>query len=314
MRSLIAAFPLRLPRLGETGKGKLLPIMAVGAVAAAVGMVGLMFFRSAQATADVATAWTSSSERLSRSFVAASAALGVTLQQVTITGRVHTAGADILGALDLPQGGPLLALDPEAARDQVQSLPWVKEAIVERQLPNQVHIKIKERIPIALWQSPDGHYHLIDVEGVPIADSYAGFGGMLVVVGDGAPKVANDLLLMLATEPEIAQRVKAAVRFGQRRWDLWIDGYAPDGIQVRLPERDPAQGLERLLKLEHEQQILQRDVAMIDLRLDDRLVVLPVEHPDATPAAKGKGAVSKTSAPGEAGKKPLPLTGKGQDA
>ena len=41
---------------------------------------------------------------------------------------------------------------------------------------------------------------------------------------------------MLATEPELAARVSAAIRVGDRRWNLRID----NAIDVLLPAEPPA--------------------------------------------------------------------------
>ena len=67
----------------------------------------------------------------------------------------------------------------------------------------------------------------------------------------------------------MGRRVTAAVRVGGRRWNLRLD----DGIDVRLPEIGAAQAWAQLARFERRHGVLQRDVATIDLRLPDRLVV-----------------------------------------
>ncbi len=74
---------------------------------------------------------------------------------------------------------------------------------------------------------------------------------------------------MLNGEPELRTRVSTAVRVGGRRWNLSLDG----GIDVRLPEQDPGAAWAELARAQREHGVLGRDVAIIDLRLPDRLVV-----------------------------------------
>ena len=54
-----------------------------------------------------------------------------------------------------------------------------------------------------------------------------------------------------------------------RRWDVRLD----NGIVIRLPEENVGGGWSRLAALEKVHGILNRDLAAIDLRLDDRLIV-----------------------------------------
>src|SRR5260370_6854473 len=72
---------------------------------------------------------------------------------------------------------------------------------------------------------------------------------------------------MLASEPELASRVTAAIRVGGRRWNLRID----DVIDVLLPEEGAETAWSRLAELERASALLKRDLQAVDLRLPDRL-------------------------------------------
>ena len=73
----------------------------------------------------------------------------------------------------------------------------------------------------------------------------------------------------LSGQPGLAERFDAATRVGLRRWNLRFD----NGVDVYLPEDGVAEAWRRLGALQDEQGILDREVAVIDLRLTDRLVV-----------------------------------------
>jgi cell division protein FtsQ len=212
-------------------------------------------------------------ETASGDIISASAKAGLSVQNLTVDGRQRTPAAAILAALNVSRGDPILALDVQAAREAVESLPWVKEAVVSRRLPGTLHISIKERHPIALWQRNPGEFVLTDGTGAPIAiDSVARWGHLPVIVGDGAPETAAELFRVLNTEPALATRVKAATRLGDRRWNLLLDDFE-HGVTVKLPEHGAEAAWTRLASIERKHGILRNDLAAIDLRMADRMIV-----------------------------------------
>ena len=93
--------------------------------------------------------------------------------------------------------------------------------------------------------------------------------GCLLAVGAGAPQHTLTLLAMLDNEPALKQRVEAAIRVSDRRWNLRLTG----GVDVRLPEEAAEAAWAQLARIEREHGLFARDVVMIDLRLPDRLIV-----------------------------------------
>lgn len=200
------------------------------------------------------------------------ASAGLTLQRVTVEGRLRTPRADVFAALGASQGAPILGIDLEAARDRLQSIGWVRSAVVERRLPDLVHIQLSERAPVAIWQNK-GKFALVDTDGAVINRSdIGGWSHLPIVVGDGAPARTRDLLAMLKSEKLLAERVRAAVLVGKRRWNLFIDD-AQKGVEIRLPDDHPEKAWAWFASLQRDHNILARDVSIIDLRTPDRLVV-----------------------------------------
>lgn len=226
---------------------------------------------------------------LSNHVISASAALGLTVQDVLVEGRSETARDDILTALAVARGTPLLTVDPEAARQRIEALPWVKTAVVERQLPDTLFVRLTERTPLALWQK-DGVFALVDADGhVLTRNDLSRFRDLPIVIGDGAPQAAHTILGVLMAEPDIYKRIEALTYVGERRWDVRLSG----GIQVQLPENDPGRAWARLAETDKREQLLARDISVVDLRLPDRLVVRLAHPPTETPTkpgAKGKNA------------------------
>lgn len=222
-------------------------------------------------------------ETVERRAIALTGLAGLVVDDVQVEGRSETRARDVLGALMVSRGMPILAVDPRAAKERLERIPWVREAAVERRLPGLVHVRLVERVPMAVWQH-DGRFMLIDRHGAQIETEEVGrFGELPHIVGEDAGAAAGELLRMLAAEPDLERRVTAAVRVGGRRWNLRLD----NGVDVMLPADNAAAAWSHLAEMEREQRVLGRDLKTIDLRLPDRLVLRP--NPGALPPAPAAG-------------------------
>jgi cell division protein FtsQ len=201
--------------------------------------------------------------------LAFSTELGLRVDRVTVEGRHETPAEALIAAFEHEAGDPILAVDADALRLRLEELPWVRSAMVERKLPDEIRLTIEERVPVALWQR-DGRYHLVDRHGdtMPVAD-VTKYAGMIVLTGVDAPAHARALLDLLALEPDLGERVIAAQRVGTRRWNLRLD----NGVDIRLPEEEVASAWRALADMERDEGLIDRDLVMIDLRTPDRLVV-----------------------------------------
>jgi len=197
------------------------------------------------------------------------------VKDIVVEGRRNTNTDDILRALGVTAGEPILTFDPEKAHEKIQALAWVSDAIVERRLPDTIYVHLTEREPMARWEH-DKKTVVIDREGkeLPGADP-ARFENLLLVVGDSAPAETENLLKALKEFPAIASLVKGAVRVGERRWNLHLKS----GVLVRLPEHKMLEALKKLDGMKNDQKILDRNVTGIDLRIPDRVFL----EPGATP-------------------------------
>ena len=135
-----------------------------------------------------------------------------------------------------------------------------------------------------------GRFVLIDRNGQVVAqqgmngkDAEA-FAQLPLVVGAGAPAAAAALVDALDTQPTVRSQVVAAVRVGQRRWNLTLRS----GADVLLPEGEEVPALARLAQLEDHMQLLERPLVNIDLRLPDRLQLRmrPQPAPDAADSGR----------------------------
>jgi len=200
---------------------------------------------------------------------------GLSVQSIQVTGR-HRADPEALrAALEVARGQSLLHLDLEDMRRRVEALGWVKSAELYRSLPSTLKLEITERHAFAIWQY-EGKLQLIDGDGTVIAAADPmQFVGLPLVVGEGAADDARELESLLADEPDLAAQVMAAIRVGDRRWNIRFT----NGVEVRLPQEHPEAAWTRLARLEREHGLLERDIVHVDMRLADRLIIRGREAP-----------------------------------
>lgn len=202
-------------------------------------------------------------------FMDATAKAGLRVEDVVVSGRTRADSEEILAALDLERGAPILDVDMDGARERIESIGWISSAEIARRLPDVIFVRVIERQPLALWQH-NGNTALVDRSGQVIQRSdLEDFADFPLIVGEGAPQHAAQLIDLLRTYPAVADATEAAVRVSDRRWNLRLQS----GIDVRLPEKDIAIALDRLEEFQREHDLFDRDVIAVDLRVPDRLIV-----------------------------------------
>lgn len=204
----------------------------------------------------------------------ASTALGLAVTEVEITGHHNTSEVAVFEALGLNGFTSLAALDAHVARERLEKLPWVESATVRKVYPGKLEIGIRERKAFAIWQVGDS-LSLIERDGRVIGRyPGAGFNGLPLVVGSGAATAAAPFMDLLSSYPSFVSQVKALIHVGERRWDVRL----ANGVTVKLPADNPGKAVGRLLVMDAETHLLSRDVASVDMRLDDRTVVALTEN------------------------------------
>jgi cell division protein FtsQ len=206
---------------------------------------------------------------------------------------------DILSLAGITGRSSLLFLDARQTRLRLLTNPWIAEAAVLKLYPGRLRIEIKERKAFALWQK-EGRVYLIAADGT-VLETFVPqrFASLPLVVGQGAEHAAAGFLDLIKRYPDVAKSVDASVLVADRRWDLHLKG----GIEVLLPETEPARALQTLIDLDRDKRLLSRDIVAIDLRLPDRVTV---RQSDAAAAARDEAL--------KAAEKAKKAKGKGSDA
>jgi cell division protein FtsQ len=194
---------------------------------------------------------------------------GFGIVQAEVRGTRYLSREEVLERAGVTPQTSLLLLNAEGVRAELKHDPRVAEVSVRKLYPDRLEIAIQEREAFARWQRA-GKINLIARDGTVLEkDIGAKAVDLPLVVGIGADKSAAALLDLIDRFPDIRESVRAGVLVAERRWNLRLK----NGIDVRLPEEDPALALERLVQLDRSKQIMTRDLTMIDLRVPDRVSV-----------------------------------------
>ncbi len=210
-------------------------------------------------------------------------------------GNVHVSREEVLAIAGVTGTTSLLFLDVATVRERLRTNPWIADATVLKLYPGELQVSISERRAFALWQK-DRRVSVIAEDGTVLEPYIApGLVRLPLVVGQGAETRAKTFLALLERYPEIRDQVRASILVGERRWNLRLR----NGLDIRLPEADAAQALDRLVALERDNKLTTRDITAIDLRLPDRVTVRlsPAAAQSRLDTSKDRKPAAKKSGP-----------------
>jgi len=188
---------------------------------------------------------------------------GFGISEVHLAGNVRTPPETVLAVLGFQLGQSIFGADVQTARLKLKQLDWVAEADVQRRYPDAIYVRLVEKLPYALWKAPDGQIYVVERNGGQITKNDVGkFANLPHLDGAGAPKLAADLIDVVAQHRAVAARTKIYQRQSSRRWNLILD----DGVIVKLPENGWQKELDTLESLIVDKSILERNLTEIDLR------------------------------------------------
>lgn len=158
-------------------------------------------------------------------------------------------------------------LDLEEIRGLIAELDPVKSVSVRIRPGGVLQVDVAERVPVLVWRTREGA-QLLDETGAHIEaiPNRADRMDLPLIAGDGADKAVPQALALHEAARPFGDRLRGFVRVGERRWDVVLDR----DQRILLPTEAPVRALERVIALSEAQDMLERDVAVIDMRLADR--------------------------------------------
>lgn len=161
-------------------------------------------------------------------------------------------------------------IDLEAERERIAALSAVKSAAVRVRPGGILQVDVVQRVPVAVWRGASG-LQMIDETGAFVGPlvSRADRSDLPLVVGDGARDALEEAMTLYAAARPLGARLRGLVRMGERRWDVALDR----GQRLLLPADNPLPALQRIIALDQAKNMLDRDIAVVDMRNPDRPTV-----------------------------------------
>ena len=187
---------------------------------------------------------------------------------IQIRGASEALAGKVEATLALPGNASSLNTDVAALQSRLMEIAAIRDARVQLKSDGVLHVAVDERHAEALWRDGEGALWLVDREGVEIADveSRTDHAELPLVLGRGAPKQMAEALSVYRAAPDLRTRLRALVRIGERRWNVALDR----GLTILLPEHRPVAALERVMAWHFGEELLDRSLVSVDMRLPDR--------------------------------------------
>lgn len=189
------------------------------------------------------------------------------VQLMAIDGARPELARDIRASVPMDFPVSSFDLDLEDIRARISALDPVKSASVRIRPGGILQVDVAARAPAVVWRTREA-ISLLDETGAHIRDipSRSDFPDLPLIAGAGADRALDEAMALTAAAGPLRQRVRGLVRVGERRWDLVLDR----DQRIMLPAETPVRALERVIALSEAQDMLERDVLVVDMRLPER--------------------------------------------
>ena len=197
------------------------------------------------------------------------------VQQMRIQGASEPVDKMIRDALAINLPVSSFHLDLETMKTKVENIEAVETVSLLIGAKGVLEVGVVMRVPALVWRSNEGLI-LLDAQGRKSGRLISRLerADLPLTTGRGVQdNIAQALALFKKLSP-ISGRVRGLMRVGERRWDVVLDR----NQVLKLPENQPTAALGRILALHRAQDILNRDILVVDIR-DGRKPILRLSTP-----------------------------------
>lgn len=159
------------------------------------------------------------------------------------------------------------AIDLEAMRATIEQVDAVAGVSLKVRAGGVLAVAVEERKPAVLWRTA-ASLEMLDATGHRVATllDRSARPDLPVIAGEGAESAVPEAMAILTAAQPILPRVRGLIRMGDRRWDIILDR----NQRILLPETDPVLATEKAMAIDAAEELLARDLAVIDLRNAER--------------------------------------------
>lgn len=107
-----------------------------------------------------------------------------TVETIEVMGNTRLTTEEVRSLAAVPADTTLLRMAGSAIEERVESSPWVAGAVVSREFPDTVRIRVSERTPVALLDIGTAAFSLVDGDGYVLAEQTPEETVTIVVIRD----------------------------------------------------------------------------------------------------------------------------------
>lgn len=192
------------------------------------------------------------------------------LSKLVVTGERHyTTDDDIRQAiLALGAPGTFMTQDVDSIQQQIERLPWIQQASVRKQWPDELKIHLVEYVPVAYWND----LHLLDALGKSFSVPLERLAKQTLPLLYGPEGSEQDVLegyrAMNSVLAGNKYRLKMAAMTARHSWQLALD----TDVRLELGRDDRMERLQRFIGLypllQQQAQVEGKRINYVDLRYD----------------------------------------------
>lgn len=208
------------------------------------------------------------------------------LSKLVVTGeRYYTRNDDIRQSiLALGAPGTFMTQDVDIIQSQIERLPWIKQASIRKQWPDELKIHLVEYVPIARWNDQ----HMVDAQGNSFSVPATRTGQQVLPMLYGPEGSESEVLQGFRDMGEMLAKDKFSLKevamTARRSWQLTLN----NNIKLNLGRGDTMKRLARFVELypvlQQQGQAEGKRISYVDLRYDSGAVAgwtsAPVEAPN----------------------------------
>jgi cell division protein FtsQ len=244
----------------ETGKSRLLKFVTIALFFAFIIFLSIYFISSYLASEEVA---------LSKKINSYISKAGFTIEELYIEGADRKTPSDIISSAGVKRGDSIFKKSPWEIRSNIEKLQWIRNVVVDRQLPDKLYIGVTERKPIAIKQF-NKKLQLIDETGqVFFTEDVSSFSALPIFVGEDVEDHILFVMSYLKKDQAIYNNIYSVQRIGNRRWDVVLQ----DKTIIKLPEAGEERAWEKFIKMYNEDKSGFSAVKIVDLRVDKKIFI-----------------------------------------
>jgi cell division protein FtsQ len=206
-------------------------------------------------------------------------------RRIVVHGTHHLTTSQVIDAAGVPSGENLVLLSTEEVAGKVEAIPWVVEAVAERDLPSAVVIRVVERTAAGWFRDSQGVV-VVARDGTVLErvdrrpEELPGLGPWSAVLeaGDRIPAGEFPLRVVASMSGALRRMISAGASTGSDvDLELRGGGTVQYGPPTRLSEKNAA--LLDMLDWASEEEIA---VGTIDLRIPDAPTLHPASSQDGS--------------------------------